>query len=95
MSLTSYAVNFEDVLLWRALRDVRRGCYLEVGAAGPRIGSASQLFYEQGWRGVNLTASLAQLRQLRIARPADVCLPALAAASAGSVVRLAVPDAPG
>ena len=32
--LTSYARNFEDVLLWRALKDVEAGFYIDAGAEG-------------------------------------------------------------
>ncbi|NGZ86537.1 FkbM family methyltransferase [Duganella aceris] len=81
MSLTSYAPNFEDVLLMRALRHVERGFYIDAAAGAPLQGNATQAFYQHGWRGVNLEPAPAPLRDLRIARPADVNL-ALAAAAA-------------
>ncbi|TFW30732.1 FkbM family methyltransferase, partial [Duganella callida] len=71
MSVTSYAPQFEDLLLWRALRQVADGRYLDVGAGDPLAGSVTQLFYERGWRGINLEPAHGHLRQLRIARPAD------------------------
>ncbi|MCU6496664.1 hypothetical protein LPN04_02520 [Rugamonas sp. A1-17] len=94
MSLTSHAVNFEDVLLWRALGHVADGRYLDVGAADPLAGSATQLFYQRGWHGVNLEPSHSHLRRLRIARPADINLPLAAAAAAGSAPFHEVPDTP-
>ena len=94
MSLTSYAVNFEDVLLWRALGHVAAGRYVDVGAAAPLAGSATELFYQRGWHGVNLEPSHSHLRQLRIARPADVSLAVAAAAEAGSAPFYEVPDTP-
>ena len=32
MSFISYAQNFEDVMLWRALKHVENGFYIDVGA---------------------------------------------------------------
>ena len=32
MSFISYAQNLEDVILYRSLRDVERGFYVDVGA---------------------------------------------------------------
>ena len=47
----SSAQNFEDVVLWRVLEDVEKGCYVDVGACDPVIDSITWPFYEQGWRG--------------------------------------------
>lgn len=35
MSFDSYAQNFEDVILRRALKDVDKGSYVNVGAQDP------------------------------------------------------------
>lgn len=87
MPFISYAPNFEDVLLWRALRHVEAGFYLDVGAADPLHGSVTQAFYQRGWRGVNLEPAPALHARLCAARPADVnlALGAGAAASAAAV----------
>ena len=50
--MISYAQNFEDVMLWRALKHVERGFYIDIGAQDPVVDSVSLAFYEQGWRGV-------------------------------------------
>ena len=55
--LTSYAQNFEDVILWRALKDVDRGFYVDIGAQDPITDSVSLCFYEAGWRGVHVEPS--------------------------------------
>jgi hypothetical protein len=34
MPFISYAQNYEDVILWRALRHVEKGFYVDVGASG-------------------------------------------------------------
>ena len=46
MNFVSYAQNFEDVLLWRALRDIEHGFYVDVGAQDPVTDSVSLSFYE-------------------------------------------------
>ncbi len=38
---TSYAQNFEDVMLWRALKHVSNGYYIDIGAQDPSIDSVS------------------------------------------------------
>ena len=53
MSFVSYAQNFEDVLLWRALRDAEPKSYFDIGAQDPTINSISLAFYEAGWRGTS------------------------------------------
>lgn len=52
--MTSYAQNFEDVILWRALGDIDKGLYIDIGAQDPIIDSISLAFYEQGWRGYHI-----------------------------------------
>ena len=32
MSFISYAQNFEDVMLWRALKHISEGFYIDIGA---------------------------------------------------------------
>jgi FkbM family methyltransferase len=54
MSFISYAQNFEDVMLWRALRQVEKGFYIDVGAWSPDIDSVTRAFYERGWHGINI-----------------------------------------
>ena len=79
----SYAQNREDVMLWRALRDVGPGFYIDAGAADPDLLSVTRAFYERGWRGVNIEPLPEQAARLRQARPRDV------------VVEAALLDAPG
>ncbi|UGQ45482.1 FkbM family methyltransferase [Massilia endophytica] len=93
MSFTSYAQNFEDVLLMRALREVDQGFYVDVGAGDPRRHSVTQAFYERGWRGINLEPAPSLQRRLRIERPADINLPLAAAAEAGERTLYEVPGA--
>lgn len=71
--LISYAPNFEDVVLWRALGDVDQGRYIEVGAG--ESGSATRLFYDRGWRGLGVAASESAFSRLTEARPDDAVWP--------------------
>ena len=61
MTFVSYAQNFEDVMLWRALSDVKQGHYIDIGAQDPVINSVSLAFYEAGWRGIHVEATRSTL----------------------------------
>lgn len=54
MTFISYAQNFEDVMLWRALKHVEKGFYIDIGAASPDTDSVTRAFYERGWHGINV-----------------------------------------
>lgn len=72
---TSYAQNFEDVILWRALRQVDQGFYIDVGAWSPDADSVTKAFYEQGWRGINVEPNPHWWEQLAAKRARDINLP--------------------
>lgn len=74
MTFVSFAPNFEDILLWRALRDEAPGLYVDVGAADPDIGSITRAFHERGWRGLNVTAVESAVRRLQAQRLGDICV---------------------
>ncbi|MBR8157938.1 FkbM family methyltransferase [Burkholderia cenocepacia] len=74
--ITSYAQNFEDVMLWRALKHIERGFYIDIGAQDPRIDSVSLLFYEQGWRGMHVEPTPYYAEALRRERPDETVLQA-------------------
>lgn len=74
MTFISYAQNFEDVMLWRALRGVGEGFYIDVGAAHPDIDSVTRAFYDRGWRGLNIEPVPDFYTRLCAARPMDVTL---------------------
>jgi len=74
MKFVSYAQNDEDVLLWRALKPVTRGFYIDVGAAIIDGYSVSRAFYEHGWRGVNIEPVPDLCEAVQAARPEDVTL---------------------
>ena len=81
--MVSYAQNFEDIILWRALGRVETGCYVDIGAQSPDTDSVSRIFYEQGWRGLHVEPAPQYAAQLRERRPDEVVLQALVAEKDG------------
>jgi FkbM family methyltransferase len=76
MTFVSYAQNFEDVMLWRALKHVEQGFYIDVGAWSPDLDSVTRAFYERGWSGINIEPNPEfhqQLQQRRL-RDRNLCL---------------------
>lgn len=67
----TYAQNFEDLMLWRALHDVERGFYIDVGAADPVEDSATFVFYKHGWTGINIEPAPDHFAALQASRPHD------------------------
>src|SRR5688572_14162488 len=74
VTFVSYAQNFEDIMLWRALKHVSNGCYVDIGAQHPLIDSVSRGFYEQGWRGVHIEPVPYYADLLRKNRPDETVL---------------------
>ncbi len=74
MGIVSYAQNFEDVMLWRALGDRPEGFWIDVGAADPDFFSVTRAFSERGWRGINIEPTEAPFARLQAARPNEVNL---------------------
>jgi FkbM family methyltransferase len=85
MTFLSYAQNFEDVMLWRALKHVEKGFYIDVGANDPTIDSVTKAFYDRGWSGINIEPLPIHHADLERERPRDVNLECAAGASAGEV----------
>src|SRR5262245_5878933 len=83
MTFVSYAQNFEDVMLWRALKHVSQGFYIDVGAAHPDEGSVTRAFYEHGWRGINIEPSDHYFSRLAGSRPLDTNLQVAVATAPG------------
>ncbi|MDQ2823296.1 MAG: FkbM family methyltransferase [Pseudomonadota bacterium] len=74
MSFVSYSQNFEDLMLWRALKNVENGTYVDVGAQDPVADSVSKAFYEQGWRGTHIEPVPFYVERLRLDRPDETVL---------------------
>jgi FkbM family methyltransferase len=41
-------------MLWRALKHVENGFYVDVGAYSPEEDSVTKAFYDRGWNGINI-----------------------------------------
>lgn len=70
----SYAQYNEDIILLALLHDVKNGFYVDVGANYPVIDSVTKLFYQHGWRGINIEPIPELCDQLKKDRPEDVNL---------------------
>jgi FkbM family methyltransferase len=92
MSFISYAQNFEDVMLWRALKHVDLGFYIDVGANDPDYDSVTKAFYERGWRGINVEPVPQWFERLEKARPQDINLQLALGAEPGEITLYEIPD---
>jgi FkbM family methyltransferase len=88
----SYAQNFEDVILYRALKDVSLGFYIDIGAQDPVIDSVSQAFYELGWRGVHIEPNSFYANKLRECRPDEIVLQCAVASQEGVIPFFKIAD---
>jgi FkbM family methyltransferase len=92
VTFISYAQNFEDVLLHRALKHVLRGNYLDIGAYDPVSDSVSLAFHQLGWRGVHVEPQLRYSTALTQHRPGDVVLQAAVGTAEGTITMHEVGD---
>ena len=72
--MRSHSQNLEDVMLFRALKHISAGTYIDVGAWHPQLHSVTKLFYDTGWSGVNIEPSRKFFGLLERGRPRDVNL---------------------
>lgn len=92
MKMISYAQNYEDVILMRALASIDKGCYIDVGAQHPINDSVTKAFYEKGWRGVNIEPVDQWFKLLQRDRPEDVNLQTVVSSTVGEHVLYEVVD---
>ncbi|QBY54024.1 FkbM family methyltransferase [Cupriavidus oxalaticus] len=85
MTFISYAQNFEDVMLWRALKDVSNGFYIDIGANDPDVDSVTRAFYDRGWSGINVEPVEQYYKALVEKRPRDLSVLAAIGAKPGHV----------
>ena len=74
MKFISYSQNFEDIMLWRALKHIKNGFYIDVGAAWPDEHSVTNAFYKNGWRGINIEPNRQFINRYFEERPRDINL---------------------
>jgi len=89
--ITSYAQNFEDVMLWRALGHIENGFYIDIGAQHPVIDSVSKAFYDRGWRGIHIEPVKEYADLLRQDRPDEIVVEAAVSDCHGSATLYELP----
>ena len=71
--ILSYSQELDDIILYSVLGDtVKKGFYIDVGANDPWEFSVTKLFYEIGWRGINVEPLLHCYKELENDRPRDI-----------------------
>jgi FkbM family methyltransferase len=91
MSIVSYAQNFEDVMLWRALGHIEHGLYIDIGAQDPVVDSVSMAFHEHGWRGIHVEPTPHYAELLRQQRPGDKIIQAAVGSTKGILPFFEIP----
>ena len=89
---TSYAQNFEDVRLLRAVHDLAAGRYLDTGTQDPARDSVSLAFYARGWRGVHVEPTPAYAAAMRAARPEETVIEAAVSRHPGPIPFFEIPE---
>ena len=94
MAIISYAQAKEDIHLLRALKGVHHevGFYIDVGAWDPEIDSVTKLFYDHGWRGINIEPSPKWFARLAEQRPRDINLQVAVSEAPGELMFYDHPD---
>ncbi|MGE8482111.1 MAG: FkbM family methyltransferase [Pseudomonas sp.] len=85
MTFISYAQNFEDIRLWRALKYVENGFYIDIGANDPTQDSVTKAFYDRGWTGINVEPMPNYYDALCQQRPNDINLQCVTGESADNL----------
>ena len=80
----SYAQNFEDVRLWKALSGETNCIYVDVGAGHPTDFSVTRLFSDRGWNGINVEPG-PNASVLMSERPRDLTLKAAVSGRSGEI----------
>jgi FkbM family methyltransferase len=70
----SYSQEGEDRVLTRIFAGRSPGFYVDVGAHHPQRFSNTQLFYEQGWSGINIEPNPDAIGEFKSARARDINL---------------------
>ncbi len=62
---------YEDYVLDYVFKNQKMGYYVDVGANDPDHDSVTKIFYERGWRGVNIEPNADEFKKIIRARPRD------------------------
>jgi len=83
MKKVSHCGLYEDVMLWRIFKGITDGYYIDIGANNPNCETVTRLFYEHGWRGINVDPIPDKYQLLLKHRPEDINIQAAVAESIG------------
>ncbi len=72
-------------MLWRSFRDVKEGFYIDVGANDPVIDSVTNIFYQNGWSGINIEPNRQFFAKLQESRQRDINVLAAATSFNGEI----------
>lgn len=72
--MISYAQFPEDVVLNRALGNLKNGFYIDIGAYHPDRDSVTRHFYDLGWHGINIEPGNLHFPEFERLRPRDINL---------------------
>lgn len=91
-----YAQNFEDLYLQRIFSGIDNGFYIDAGAWHPTVDNVTAIFYQRGWRGVNIEPVEEIFNILNSERPQDVnlCLAVVGSSDPHTASLLIVSDDP-
>lgn len=81
-----YGQDGEDLILNRLLDGQAQGFYVDVGAHHPVRFSNTYLFYQRGWRGINIDAMPGSMKRFDRVRPRDINIECGVAGSAGRLI---------
>lgn len=79
-------------MLWRALKHVDVGFYIDVGANDPETDSVTKAFYELGWRGLNIEPVPQWFEKLQESRVRDINLQLAVGSQLGEITLYEIPD---
>ena len=69
-----YSQYYEDFILNYVFADRTKGTYIDIGAADPTHWNMAHLFYEKGWRGINIDPMPSYAEIYKEKRPEDLFL---------------------
>ena len=70
----SYIAEKEDLILYHALRNIKKGFYIDIGACSSIDGSVTKALYDMGWHGINVEPQKGYYLDLQKNRPRDINL---------------------
>ncbi len=68
----SYSQEGEDLILKRIFENKQTGFFVDVGAHHPKRFSNTYLFYQRGWRGINIDPMPGIMQKFNHIRPNDI-----------------------